>query len=76
MEFQVTDRIFMFTDGYKDQNGGQLNKKYSSKEFKKSLVQTGKLGLAEQMIALEQNYDRWKGYKEQVDDVLILGINL
>jgi len=70
------DRIFLFTDGYKDQIGGDLNKKYLSMNFKDLLIKTGQLPVDEQLIEIKQAFTRWKNVNEQVDDVLVLGIKL
>ena len=32
--------------------------------------------MSEQKIALQTNFDTWKGTKEQVDDVLIIGVEI
>jgi serine phosphatase RsbU (regulator of sigma subunit) len=70
------DRLIMFTDGYKDQIGGENDKKYSSRAFKELILQTSKYSLNEQHTAIDEEFIYWKGENEQVDDVLVLGIEI
>jgi serine phosphatase RsbU (regulator of sigma subunit) len=73
---QHNDRLILFTDGFKDQNGGEKNKKYSSKQFKELLVSTSNQSINGQIQMIEQEFDLWKSEHEQVDDVLIMGIEI
>ncbi len=68
------DMVYIFSDGYADQFGGPANKKYKYGPFKKLLASISTLDPNEQMQKLEDEFYRWKGNQNQVDDVLILGI--
>ena len=68
------DEIFLFTDGYADQFGGEKGKKMKYKPFKSFLVSNSNLPLGQQMKALESNFEEWRGEHEQIDDVCIIGI--
>lgn len=76
LKYQSKDRIYMFSDGYKDQTGGDKSKKYSSKIFKKVLIELEKHPFNKQAKVLETTFDDWKKHHEQVDDVLVFGISL
>lgn len=68
------DNIYLFTDGFKDQTGGEKLKKYSSKQFKSLLIEISKFPSQEQLQIISNTFDNWKNEQEQVDDVLIIGI--
>jgi serine phosphatase RsbU (regulator of sigma subunit) len=74
--FEHGDRIILFTDGYKDQYGGKDNKKISSRRFKNLLTDSSNLPVQEQLAEIESFFDQWKGNQEQIDDVLVMGIEL
>ncbi len=68
------DRIFLYSDGYQDQFGGEKNKKFSQRRFRELLLQTNQLSFDEVNHTIEKTFDSWKSNNTQVDDVLILGI--
>jgi CheY-like chemotaxis protein len=67
------DLIYIFSDGYYDQLGGEKGFKIFSTNFRKYLVEIHQQSMPEQKRLLEEYYDNWKGNREQVDDVLIIG---
>ena len=68
--------IYLFSDGYQDQFGGEDGKKLKSTGFRKVLESNvGQTG-ADQKKALELFFEMWKGNEEQIDDVCILAIKL
>lgn len=73
---QKHDSIYLFTDGYADQFGGIDGKKFMSKKMKEMFVQISASNSTEQKDIIEQTFDGWKRDFEQVDDVLIVGLNL
>lgn len=71
------DCIYLFTDGYADQFGGEKNKKYSKKSLKKLIVSISQLPLDEQRQALYSAHMQWRGNtNEQVDDICIIGVKI
>jgi len=68
--------LYMFSDGYQDQFGGQDNRKFMTKNFRKLLHQVSERPLPEQKQILEQTFYEWKGDYPQTDDVLVLGIKI
>ncbi|OFY83022.1 MAG: hypothetical protein A3F72_18660 [Bacteroidetes bacterium RIFCSPLOWO2_12_FULL_35_15] len=70
------DCFYIFSDGYADQFGGKLGKKFKYKQLKELLhAAQGKL-MSEQKVILENAIDQWRGNLEQVDDILIIGIRV
>ena len=70
------DIIYMLTDGYVDQFGGEHNKKFMSDNFAKILLSIQHLKLNYQSQLLEQKLIKWQGDLEQTDDILVVGIKL
>ncbi|RLD63631.1 MAG: hypothetical protein DRJ01_03210 [Bacteroidetes bacterium] len=76
LQLQKNDIIYLFSDGYADQFGGVSNKKLTYKTFQKILLEIHKKPLNEQRRILYDEFIRWKGENEQIDDVLIMGIKI
>jgi serine phosphatase RsbU (regulator of sigma subunit) len=70
------DIVYMLTDGYADQFGGESGKKYKIKNVKGILLANRHLPMDEQKKVLEENFEKWRGNLEQVDDVAIVGIRI
>jgi serine phosphatase RsbU (regulator of sigma subunit) len=70
------DRIYLFTDGYADQFGGERGKKFKYRRLRELLQSTSGLPMEEQHKKLEAHFVEWKGGLEQVDDVCIMGIGV
>jgi len=69
------EMVYLFTDGYTDQFGGDRDKKFSKKRFRTLLETIQSQSMAEQHNALELEFNDWQGQQEQVDDVCVAGIN-
>ena len=70
------DSIYLFTDGYPDQFGGPDIKKIGYKKLRELLFDFAKLEMQEQKHSLENYFDLWMEYEEQIDDVCVIGIKL
>lgn len=70
------DLVYMTTDGYADQFGGERGKKFKYKNLKETLIKNSYLSLEKQKKELEIAFLSWKGDLEQVDDVCVLGIKI
>lgn len=67
------DRLFMFTDGYPDQFGGEKGRKFMVKRLRELLLSSSDQPLQKQYKELEQTFLDWKGSYEQTDDILLVG---
>lgn len=74
LNYSEGDVLYLYTDGYADQFGGEKGKKYSSKRLRELFSETYKLNMNEQKQKIEKSIDSWKGSHEQVDDILVIGI--
>ncbi len=70
------DTIYLYTDGYADQFGGEKGKKFKYKPLNDMLLLNNKRTLNEQKEILDTTFNNWQGSLEQVDDVLIVGIKV
>ena len=70
------DIIYALTDGFPDQFGGDKGKKYMIKNLKELLMQIAHLPMLEQEQKLAEEFNKWKGSNEQVDDVCIIGVRI
>ncbi|HXB13454.1 MAG TPA: SpoIIE family protein phosphatase, partial [Bacteroidia bacterium] len=70
------DTIYLFTDGYADQFGGEKGKKFKYKHLQEVIQSINGLGMELQKEKLEAVFEEWKGNLEQVDDVCIFGIRI
>ncbi len=76
ISYQSGDVFYLFTDGYIDQFGGQNEQKFKHSRFKEFLASFKSDNMDMQQAMLENNFDRWRGKSEQVDDVLVIGIRM
>lgn len=76
VELHKGDTVYMFTDGFADQFGGDKGKKYKYLPFKRFLVGMYDQDLQSQMKDLNDEFYRWKGEIEQIDDVCIIGVRV
>ena len=70
------DRFFIFTDGLQDQFGGPQGKKLKSSGLKQWITDTSILPIDDQYQAISDLFRLWKGSEEQVDDILLIGLQV
>ena len=75
-ELQKDDTIYIFSDGFADQFGGEKGKKFRTVSFKESVLELETIDIQRRGIALEQKFHNWKGSLEQLDDVCVFGIQI
>jgi serine phosphatase RsbU (regulator of sigma subunit)/Tfp pilus assembly protein PilF len=76
VKVKANDIIYLATDGYSDQFGGDTNKKLKTKELKKLLLSISQFEMSKQKEMLEESFVLWKGDFEQLDDVCVLGVKI
>lgn len=74
--FEKGDCFYMFSDGYGDQFGGEKYKRYSTRRMKDLFEKIKNEPSETQKVVLSEEFDKWKGTHEQIDDVLVIGIKL
>jgi serine phosphatase RsbU (regulator of sigma subunit) len=78
-EFKVQkgDCIYLFSDGYKDQFGGDSGQKFKSKRFNQLLLDIHQKPMPEQREILDKTIVEWMDNKyDQIDDILVLGVRI
>ncbi len=68
--------VYLFTDGYLDQFGGEHDKKFMMKKFRKLLSTIHHKKMDTQGIILRETMQEWMGGKSQIDDILVMGFRL
>ena len=76
IELQKGDTFYIFSDGYADTFGGSDDKKMKTKKFKQILLDIQNKTMLEQGGHLDDFVERWKAGREQIDDILVVGIEL
>lgn len=76
--YSITDNltIYLTSDGYYDQFGGEKNKKFGSTRFAEMIKSFNGLDLNEQKEIIEKSYIEWKGNFKQIDDVTVIGVKI
>ncbi|MCB0402767.1 MAG: SpoIIE family protein phosphatase [Flavobacteriales bacterium] len=70
------DTVYLFSDGYADQFGGENGKKFRYKRFKEFLLSINQLPMDQQKDRLQEEFKDWMGNYEQIDDVIVIGSKL
>ena len=76
IKLESNDTIYIFSDGYADQFGGEFGKKFMTRHLKNVLLSIQHLSMPDQSNYLKNLFEQWKGNNEQVDDVLVIGIRI
>jgi len=76
INYQEDDILYLFTDGYADQFGGEKAKKFSSKRLRELFLDIHRLPMTEQKEKVTKTTADWQGNLEQIDDMLVIGIKL
>ncbi len=73
IHIQKGDAIYLFSDGYADQFGGESGKKFKIQPMKELILNIQEKTMEQQHSILESTLEAWRGDIEQIDDVLIIG---
>lgn len=76
VELQKRDSIYLFSDGFADQFGGEKNKKFKTINLKRLLLSIQKESMEKQKLLLDEAFENWKGINEQIDDVCEFGVRI
>ncbi|NQY08640.1 MAG: SpoIIE family protein phosphatase [Flavobacteriales bacterium] len=80
-ELQKGDTIYVFTDGFVDQFGGEnlpdgkpVEKKFKAKALRALLLSIQNEPMETQKELLTEAFNKWQGSLERVDDVCVIGV--
>lgn len=74
--FKENMSIYLFSDGYADQFGGNDRKRFGKNKFQELLANNQQKSMEQQKELLTTAFEDWKGASSQIDDILIIGIRL
>ena len=70
------DRIVLFSDGYADQIGGEINKKMKRTNMMNLLLVSSAETVEDQINYMRDAFYKWKKNTEQVDDVCVMIVEI
>jgi serine phosphatase RsbU (regulator of sigma subunit) len=76
IQLRKGDCIYVFSDGFQDQIGGEKGKKFLSKSMKALLTEIHNQPMMKQKEVLGDVLGQWMKGFQQVDDILILGVRI
>jgi serine phosphatase RsbU (regulator of sigma subunit) len=76
IDFLNEDSIYMFTDGFADQFGGNVNGKYLRKNLKQFLLSINHFSMEKQKQLINSELHSWMKNNDQTDDILLAGFKL
>lgn len=76
LQLEKGDKVYLFSDGYPDQFGGEKSKKMMYKPFKQMLLSYSAYSFQEQLKNLRSSFEMWKGDMDQTDDVCVMGVEI
>lgn len=76
MKLRKHDKIYMYTDGYSDQFGGQNGEKLKSAKLEHLLSSICDDDMDQQSLTIQEAFTQWKGDYPQNDDVTFVGISV
>ena len=75
-DLKTNDILYIFSDGFSDQFGGDKGKKMKSSNMKKLILAHGGMDLTTQKETLEAKFHEWMGDFAQLDDVCLIGVKI
>ncbi len=75
IQLRDNDSIYMFSDGYIDQFGGEMGNKFKTRRFKDLLFSMYRKPMKEQKEIIDETHITWKGDQKQLDDILVIGMH-
>jgi serine phosphatase RsbU (regulator of sigma subunit) len=83
IDIRTDDCVYLFSDGYADQFGGEKDavtksggKKFKYKRLKEYLLTICNLPMKRQEELLFAKTSEWRGEMEQTDDILVVGVRI
>jgi len=76
LNYKKGTKIYLFSDGFQDQFGGEKGKKFMKKRFRELIYETRIVSMQEQKKILINEFNAWKKEEDQTDDVIVIGLLL
>ncbi len=76
LELGQGDRLYFYSDGVQDQIGGPQGKRWGSRAWLEYLRDLQNLPISQQKQVIEETIQSWQGENQQIDDILVLGLEI
>ena len=76
IQLQTNDILYLFSDGFIDQFGGENNDKFKTRRFKKLIESIHDEPMDRQKEILFEKFEDWRSGVRQLDDVLVIGVKI
>ena len=76
INYEKETKVYLFSDGFQDQFGGELGKKFMRKRFRELIYDTRVKNMEDQRKILIKEFNEWKKEEDQTDDVIVIGLLL
>lgn len=76
IQLDPKDKIYLSSDGFQDQFGGEHDKKFMTKNFNKLIEESSSKSMKEQKEILENAMKEWSKNTSQTDDIVVLGFEI
>ncbi len=76
IEIEKGDILYLFSDGFADQFGGERGKKLTRKKLKELILMQRGVSLEKQQLNLQNFHNDYKRKEEQIDDILVMGVKI
>ncbi len=70
------DKVYVFSDGFADQFGGEKGKKFKYNSFKETILSLFSIPTEKHGEALEDVIVKWMADYEQIDDICVFGVEV
>ncbi len=70
------DQVYIFSDGFADQFGGDRNKKFTYQRFRELILNLHTAPIADQKTQMADTFEAWKQDQEQIDDICVIGVRI
>ena len=68
------DKVYLFTDGYTDQFGGDKMKKFGKINFQNLIKEISIHNMKTALQLVSDNLNNWQMKSDQIDDILVIGL--
>ncbi|NOQ27718.1 MAG: SpoIIE family protein phosphatase [Bacteroidales bacterium] len=76
IDIKSGDTLYIYSDGFQDQFGGEMKKKFLPKNLNNLLLEISHEPAQKQKEILDSTLESWKGEEPQVDDIIVLGFKI
>ncbi|OJJ23785.1 hypothetical protein BKI52_05390 [marine bacterium AO1-C] len=76
VDISIPTTFYIYSDGYQDQFGGTKGKKFMKTRFRNLLAKIAEQPLFTQQQILENTLDDWMQERDQIDDILVMGVKV